>query len=127
MSNTPTQLDIWLKGFPREEAEKRIGELEREIKGLRDALAMHDSFRPDEPEGDPESRPAAIRRILREQAPEPMASGAIKDIMLEREWLKPEELKYFYAAMSNMAKKNRLLRLQDGRYMLPPEKGDDMT
>lgn len=119
----PTQLDSWLKDFPRGEAEARIRELESELAGLRNALVLYDSLTGDSstpPDGRPANRPVAIRRILRERGNEPMLPKEIKDIMLEREWMDPDDLKYFYSAMSNMTKRKHLLRLKDNRYVLSP-------
>jgi hypothetical protein len=134
----PTQLDSWLKSFPREETEARGRELERELGSVRDALALHDTLtksngsQPDASatgDGPPKSRRDAIRRVLRERGNEPMSSRAIKDTMLERGWLTEDQVNLYYAAVSTMTKKGpHLLRLQDGRYMLPPGKtGGDIA
>jgi hypothetical protein len=69
MSDT-TALAVWLQGFPKDETEARIRELERELAPLRNAIALHDSFgKPngdqphEEAAGDPANRPDAIRRV----------------------------------------------------------------
>src|SRR3954447_25095986 len=110
-STQPTQLEVWLQGFPRDEVEGRIADLERELKAARDALALHDSFAqrngsavhnsPDDP---PENRPQAIRRVLREGGNQPMASGQIRAKMVENGWLGEDEQsqKRFYSALSTM-------------------------
>lgn len=128
----PTQLEVWLQGFPREETETRIRELEGELATLRNALALHDTFAAKangtvltEPTTDtPPNRPEAIRQVLRNRQNEPTAPGVIKDTMIENGWLAGDRrhLKLFYSAMSTMTKRGHLLRLQDGRYMLPPSK-----
>jgi hypothetical protein len=122
-------LQAWLKEFPRRATEERVAELEGELSSLREALTLHDSLsKPngsqsaDEP-GAPTGRRDAIRRVLREQRNQPMASGEIKRAMLDRGWMTPEQDNLFYAAISTMAKRGHLLRLEDGRYMLPPAKG----
>ena len=123
----PTQLEAWLKDFPREEAEGRIRELERELASWRNALALYDSFQASsnggpstEPSPDkPPNRPAAIRRVLREGGNQPMLPGKVKETMLSHGWLKESQVKLFYSAMSTMTKRGHLLRLHDGRYMLP--------
>lgn len=132
-----TQLAAWLKSFPKEETEARARELERELASVRDALALHDTLtkgngtQPAESAtGDdpPKSRRDAIRRVLRERGNEPMSSRAIKDTLLERGWLTEDQVNLYYAAVSTMTKKGpHLLRLQDGRYVLPPSKVSDMT
>jgi hypothetical protein len=69
MSDT-TPLAVWLQGFPKDETEARIRELERELANLRNAIALHDSFgKPngdqphEEAAGDPANGPDAIRRV----------------------------------------------------------------
>jgi hypothetical protein len=133
-THTNSQLAAWLKGFPRAEVEERIGTLELELASLREAVALYDNFSrsngPDrgakEPTGAPQSRPAAIRRALRERGNEPIHPAQIRELLLERGWLVREESKYFYSAMSTMTKRGHLLRLQDGRYMLS-QKGMTQT
>jgi hypothetical protein len=128
----PTQLDAWLKDFPKQETEARIRELERELSGLRGAIAMHESLAtngtepPKEIAGEPSNRPEAIRRVLRDRGNEPASSGEIKRALLEHGWLTEGQLNLYYAAVSTMTKRGHLLRLQDGRYVLPPSKVDDM-
>jgi hypothetical protein len=133
-----THLDAWLKEFPRVETEARIRDLEGEITNLRNALSLYDSLVPSngtQPTGagtpldtPPKGRRDAIRRILREGGNQPMSSTEIKDIMRERGWLTPGQENMYYAAVSTMAKKGgHLLRLQDGRYVLPPGKGDNVS
>ncbi len=128
----PTQLEVWLQGFPRVETESRIRELEAELATLRSALALHDTFAgrangaaPQAPARDaPPNRPEAIRQVLRDRNNEPTTPGAIKETMIANGWLpdSKQHLKLFYSAMSTMTKRGHLLRLQDGRYMLPPSK-----
>lgn len=132
--STPTQmsLDAWVKGFPRQEALDRLAELEAEAAGLREALALYDKLV--KPEGDsatptpgtwtPPNRPEAIRQVFRDRRNSPAGAGEVKDIMLANGWLADTAgaLKLFYSALSTMTKRGHLLRLQDGRYMLPPDK-----
>ena len=117
------QLNLWLKGFPKDEAEARIRDLERELASLRQALSLYQSLEETNgapsADGKPENRPAAIRRILREQGA-PMSPLAIKREMFRREWMTPEEEGRFYSAMSTMTKRGHLLRLGDGQYTLAP-------
>jgi hypothetical protein len=132
-----TQLDAWLKEFPEEETEARIRKLDEELADLRNALSMYRKLarhtNGSKPSRDavqgPESRPAAIRQVLRESNNEPMHPADIKSVMLNRGWLKSDQLKYFYSAMSTMTKRGHLLRLHDGRYMLPRDRmeGQMMT
>src|ERR1035441_6666902 len=93
---SPTQLEVWLQGFPREDAERRVRELERELTSLRDALALHDSFTSsqnghatphDDSDADPANRPDAIRRILRNSGGQPMTPAALKNGLIDRGWL----------------------------------------
>jgi hypothetical protein len=134
-SSQSNQLEVWLEGFPKEETEAQIRELERELTSLRNALALHESFA--KPNGDapdedsptePASRPDAIRRVLRERGNEPATSGEVRHALLDRGWLTKDQLNLYYAAMSTMTKRKHLLRLQDGRYVLPPGRsGGDMS
>jgi hypothetical protein len=106
--------------------------LEGELATLRNALSLHDTFAvrtngdaPITPAKDtPPNRPEAIRQILRDRSNEPTLPGVIKDTLIKNGWLPDDRrhLKLFYSAMSTMTKRGHLLRLQDGRYMLPPNK-----
>lgn len=139
MADPTPQLQDWLKGFPREEAEVRIRDLERELEGLRQALALHDAFiaptnggPPEKYDGvEPPNRPEAIRTVLRRSGNQPMLPGEIKDAMIEHGWLTDDQrhLKRFYSTMSTMTTRNHLLRLHDGRYTLPQDalKGGGMS
>jgi hypothetical protein len=127
-----TQLDVWLKGFPRIEAEERLAALEAEVATIRNALALADEIggpngtQPATSDGEmPPSRPARIRRILRDRSNEPTAVSSMKGEMIERGWLQPREERLFYSALSTMTKREHLLRLQDGQYMLS-KKGLEM-
>lgn len=126
----PTQLEAWLKGFPKQETEVRIQELEHELTTLRNAVAMHDSLSSrqngsaattDDPDTEPANRPDAIRRVLRESGSQ-MAPGSIKATLIERAWLADTEpaSKRFYSTLYQMTKRGHVLRLHDGRYVLPP-------
>lgn len=125
----PTQLEAWLDGFPRDEAEARIQHLERELLRWRNALSMYDSLRgtngsaPTIKEGERPTKPQAIVAILRESNGKPMTPGDIKKNMVESDWLDagPKPAKRFYATMSRLTAEGRILRLQDGRYVLPPD------
>jgi ribosomal protein S21 len=133
VSQSATQLDLWLQGFPRDEAEARLADIEAEAATIRNALALADSQRratqngsgPEGAEDAPPNRPAAIRRMLRKHGNLPMAAGELKSEMLESGWLKESQEKLFYSAMSTMKKRKILLHLQTGEYMLS-QKGLEM-
>lgn len=127
---TPTQLDTWLREFPRGEVESRIEELEGELARWRDALALHQRLEPSDGARQttrqtdaPPNRPEAIRTVLRLNGNAPMLAGAIKEAMVENDWLEdaPAPLKRFYGSLSTMNRRGHLLRLQDKRYMLPQD------
>lgn len=70
-----SQLELWVQGFPRGEAEERLAALEAEAATIRNALALADSLVPASLNGSghdtgasdaPPNRPASIRRILRD-------------------------------------------------------------
>lgn len=125
MSDT-TQLEVWLRGFPRGEAEKRLADIEAEAATIRSALTLADSLgrtaqNGSGPEGaaePPPNRPAAIRRLLHKHGNLPMAAGELKAEMIENGWLSETQEKLFYSAMSTMKKRKILLHLQTGEYML---------
>ena len=128
MSNVSKLLGSWVQGFPREQVEARLAEIEGEAAEIRGALALADALggEPARNGGDPSkadsdrppSRPAAIRRVLRDRGNEPMTPSAIKGEMLARGWLQESETKLFYSAMSTMHKRGHILRLSDGGYIL---------
>jgi hypothetical protein len=117
-------LDSWLKEFPREEAETKILELEKELARWRNALAIHEGltgnggspFAPQTP-----TKPQAIATIL-QNASHPLTPGEILTEMVKREWLPGDAKakKRFYATMSRLTAEERINRLEDGRYVLPP-------
>jgi hypothetical protein len=127
----PTQIQAWLQGFPKDEIEARVRELDAELASLREALAMYHRLSGPPANGsapgkgatsEPRTRRDRIRRVLRDNGNRPMSSGEIKGTMLERGWLTEDEINGFYAAMSTMTNRGgHLLRLQDGRYVLPPD------
>jgi hypothetical protein len=124
----PTQLEAWLGEFPRDEAEARIAHLERELVRWRNALAMHDALTGrngtvEVKEGEIPTKPQAIQMILRENQNQPMAPGQIRKTMIDKGWLPADRAyqKRFYATMSRLNGEGRILRLQDGRYVLPPD------
>lgn len=131
----PTQLELWLQGFPRQEAEDRLASLEAEAATLREALALHNRLSrgagvngstpaSSESKSAPPNRPESIRQVLRDRNNAPTKPGLIKETMIKNGWLADDSrsMKLFYSAMSTMTKRGHLLRLQDGRYMLPPER-----
>ena len=124
----PTQLEAWLGEFPREEAEARIAQLERELVRWRNALSMHDALTGRNgaaaiKEGEIPTKPQAIQMILREAHGRPMAPGEILKEMVKRKWLGdgPKFRKRFYATMSRMNREGRIVRTGDQRYILPPD------
>ncbi|HEV2974562.1 MAG TPA: hypothetical protein VGX69_06145 [Solirubrobacteraceae bacterium] len=129
MSDVSKLLGSWVQGFPRERVEARLAEIEEEAAEIRGALALADALGGErarngsDPAKDadsdrPPSRPAAIRRVLRDRGNEPMAPSAIKEEMSARGWLEAGEVKLFYSAMSTMYKRGHILRLSDGGYIL---------
>jgi hypothetical protein len=129
MSDVSKLVGSWMRGFPRERFEARLAEIEAEAAEIRGALALADALGSDrsrngtDPAKDadsdrPPSRPAAIRRVLRDRGNEPMSPSAIKEEMLARGWLEESAIKLFYSAMSTMHKRGHILRLSDGGYIL---------
>ena len=116
-------IDAWLKDFPRQEAEVRVRDLEAELARWRSALAMHESLTGRE-DSSQESRtptkPQAIATILG-GASHALSPGEILTEMVKREWLPNDakSKKRFYATMSRLTGEGRIIRLADGRYLLP--------
>lgn len=122
-------LKDWLKQFPRAEAEGKIRQLESELASWRQALEMYDSLTGEggrssgsAPASQQEpNKPQAILLILRD-AGKALSPGEILVEMVERGWL-PGDAKYkkrFYATLSRMNSEERVSRLANGRYVLPP-------
>lgn len=128
-----TQLELWLKDFPREGLETRLAAIEAEAATIRNALALADSLGGAARNGSgsegvtdtPPNRPAAIRRVLRRHNNLPLAARELKAEMLENGWLRESQDKLFYSAVSTMKKRKILLHLQTGEYMLS-QKGLEM-
>lgn len=126
-----TQLEVWLQGFPRREVEARVRELESQLAQARNALALHDSFASSRETASqngssvepPANRPAAIRRVLRDNGNQPMKSGEIMATLIDQGWLSDsdQDRKRFYSTLSKMATRGHVLRLHDRRYMLPQD------
>jgi hypothetical protein len=126
----PMKIDSWLEGFPREEVQRQINELEERLNKLQSALMLHDSLvsrdgaqTPDELGTGAElpTKPQAITTILREQPR--LKAGEIREEMVRRGWL-PDDTphkKRFYATMSRLKGESRVVHLDDGRYELPPD------
>ena len=123
-----TDLNKWLKAFPREDVERRIRELEAELMGLHDAIKMHDRLRGDGVSEPPEpiklTKPQAVGFILKE-AGRPLKSGDIRAQMVERGWLEdsPKATKRFYSTMTRLKSEERIVHRPDGTYELPSAKG----
>jgi len=75
--NFHPNLETWAKSFPLEEADARIHQLERELARLRSWRDTFIKAADSGPAGMPTSRPAAIRRVLREGGNEPALPAEI--------------------------------------------------
>jgi hypothetical protein len=133
-------VESWFETFPREEAERRIRELEEELSKLKSALALMGSSNgeramPIKPRksravyigGTPPTKPAKILTIMREHPGREWRPTQIHAEMVRRDWLPESQThrKRFYATLSRMADDDdgRLIRPRKGIYRLAPEYG----
>lgn len=126
-----TDLKGWLEDFPREDVERRIGELESELIELYDAMKIHQKLgggRSGSKSAPPvpvqPNKPEAISFILHE-AGKPLTSGEIRQTMIERGWLEagPKARKRFYSTMTRLKSEERIVHRPDGTYELPKREG----
>jgi hypothetical protein len=117
-----TQLEQWLKEFPRQEVEAKVHQLEAELTRWKNALAIHESLTEEGRAAGRQTptKPQAIATIL-QAADHPLRPGEIVAEMVRQGWLPGDSKakRRFYATMSRLTAEDRITRLSDGRYVLP--------